>query len=1418
MKLTIKRILLIFLSFHSILNIIHNLSNYENFEIAPETKEYFYYQIKYDNSSGLYHTPYILISFTEEVEFGDIDEETGEEKFITFDKDNWLIFPLSVISDMTLNLVIRNNNSFSANFIFIDYSKEINLDFEAFINWNHLLKIQTDLIPEPIIFNIDKVENNYIISFNTNAKGEIMHDTNLLLYCINEGDECIFKELNILAIQKGKKYKFKLNPYRTENELSTQIKEEAQNLKKGKIIEKVKKLKEGIKDEKKDQEKKEIYFYYFKPIEIDFFCKELEFGNNIFEIKKNMSELYFIINTKEYEKIYYHINHNSENFNYAYINGKQKENIIKERENIHFEKENTRKLVINNVTSDYLFIKIKYNYDIYKGNIYITNELFNHDLNFNIIIQNDINKVFNIYGPDSIFMRTSSIVSDFGFNTTYIFGLDEEYYLYAKRLFGNVEVYQLNKELDEFSNLEELQKPIQSYETNDYKLITNKLIIMSGYQIFSYFNSYNSLYDIYMQKVNDLEHVQLNPKMFKFGNLVKLFRKNKQYYLDFTVDHYIKIDSEFLNAEVIFTDKNNNREYKLNGKNKVIKNLSGDNIIVKSNEDALVYFYKIIPEDSTIIKKEFNKTKTDKIMRIDIINKNFESETNVSIIKDFGFLECYPITSEKNWEIKNSISGVITAYFENYYDKLEKNLYDEDEEKYIIYIFESLNENNLPIFNESDYTINFSFVDSFLTKGNKYNFEVVSRHFGEQQYLLFSKNKPNITYQFMICENNEIDFIISNLNWEIFIFNTIDKNDGFTQKLSEEETLIHEIISNNDSLFAYQFHNPKERNEGQNHKMYSILSTDELEQNLFLIHFSPAFTESLVQYHMILAKTDNLRNIDTFSNPCYLANLMTHNSDKIITKTFFEESKLTLLSKIIDLKDFDFEENDKFVISIISNNLHPNTKFLAFYEPKEFSIKPTKYLSFNLEEKTKFDFDEKNIFKFDYINKYNSIEYLIFNFEADIDFILFITDGITVEEKQFYKSENNLFEIKLEKSGIYYFKFYNESSDGKQYNTFFVANIRNIIEIEKEQVFNFSEKRVNFDLPLNKKSGKNEMLLLYYKLEESAKIIIEITGPNGNKESFNISKQEGFKNFLYDKSGTYKIYFKNDETNYLKENNNKINGLFKMMSTESAFDLDITKDDIEFEEFNISRDEPPILKFKVNLKDKDYIKKISISNTNFNEINGIVSIKKNDEENKNLNFHYYTFEKNTDYIVSIKFKNKSENKYTLEKFNIISFSSNNIKEISSEISSYNNIVNNDEFLIIKWKNIKKIEITKINKKAKFLKADINEKQSKNLYKEFQNINFTNLTDLTINSPKNFDYSVLMVEILENETEIFIDIDKKKDDKGLSTGYIILISVAGLLFVIILLFFVFRCIKKRSETDFSKKAQEINQEKLLADIE
>ena len=157
--------------------------------------------------------------------------------------------------------------------------------------------------------------------------------------------------------------------------------------------------------------------------------------------------------------------------------------------------------------------------------------------------------------------------------------------------------------------------------------------------------------------------------MFKFNNLVKLLKGDKLYYLNFTVDHIIKLDSKFLDAEITFTDSNETK-YILNKENKVIKNLSGNNITVIFNKLALIYFYKRI-EESGIIEIEFDKNQKGKIMKFNITNvSGKELSANINIIKDFGFAGYYPMINERSHNQIKGNESQYEVYIENLYDKL----------------------------------------------------------------------------------------------------------------------------------------------------------------------------------------------------------------------------------------------------------------------------------------------------------------------------------------------------------------------------------------------------------------------------------------------------------------------------------------------------------------------------------------------------------------------------------------------------------------------------------------------------------------------------------------------------------------------------------------------------------------------------
>ena len=427
------------------------------------------------------------------------------------------------------------------------------------------------------------------------------------------------------------------------------------------------------------------------------------------------------------------------------------------------------------------------------------------------------------------------------------------------------------------------------------------------------------------------------------------------------------------------------------------------------------------------------------------------------------------------------------------------------------------------------------------------------------------------------------------------------------------------------------------------------------------------------------------------------------------------------------------------------------------------------------------------------INKYDIGENEYINVELDLsDFLTPQTEYIVSIISQ---------ELRFEKKINFY-----------ESKTFEYTLEAEVIDIEKEQELNFDNNKVYFKLTAEKKGTKNEMFLLNYNLEQKESLNVEITRPDNKKELLFINKKEGFLNFLWDQSGSYNIYFKKSENNYLKATNNGNKGTFKILSTESAFKLDLTKDNVEFEEYKIERDEELSLSFIVESLNKDYPKKISIADTEFGDINQIVSINKNGEGDKFLNLNYYTFEKGSKYIVNIKFIRNEENDYILKKTNIKDFSAeNNIKEISRNITFEDS---NDKFIIIAWEKISKdVEISNNNDNAKFY---ISNSKSNNVVKEFQNLNFTKLENSNIIKRGNSDYSILMVELSNPLTKInFVYENKEKtESKKSSTGLIVLIVLASVIILILIIFFVIRFVKKKQNKNINKEIQDIKKDKKL----
>ena len=110
-------------------------------------------------------------------------------------------------------MITSNKNIVSIKMVFIHYSKERNIRMEEFLYWNHIIQyftISQQISPQPIIFNIETIQETKRFFFDIKPAGSIVNDTNLLYYCINK--EMNANLLENLSVLEGKNYKFKLNP------------------------------------------------------------------------------------------------------------------------------------------------------------------------------------------------------------------------------------------------------------------------------------------------------------------------------------------------------------------------------------------------------------------------------------------------------------------------------------------------------------------------------------------------------------------------------------------------------------------------------------------------------------------------------------------------------------------------------------------------------------------------------------------------------------------------------------------------------------------------------------------------------------------------------------------------------------------------------------------------------------------------------------------------------------------------------------------------------------------------------------------------------------------------------------------------------------------------------------------------------
>jgi len=1172
MKMNLVNILLLFLLFNLAFN-TEKISNFDEITYPEGVSEYSY---QYSNLTRQEkRDSYFFFNFTNAQDIKlKIIESDGNETNLKNDYSSWLEFNVSSTISQEYIFQITNNGKEPGKMIFIDNTQEINTSLDRFINLNFSTKYINSRAPLPLIFNLDTINEDMFYNFKESGNNNYIYGGDYILnFCeLYNISTCDFKGSKAFHFEKGKKYKAKMEWYTdyyksrfylskisfvlyyiNDIELGTTIYETNGKRRERYFLLNAKRFKNlyiYIKESDSrvttsscTEKEKQLFPYnieytgYSYGEEGKFFSKtiysdddylilNIEDGEGIYTNFIHIVNYNDIIDGKtltfEYDKgTYGIISRSSYFYDNFYIISNSKNMVffdkgypLKNFSNIIFIKELPY--------DSYIYVNSTKEKTIIKGNVYKKVE------NFNLILNKDLVYFMDKYGPDSMFMRTNSHSVDFIKNSSYLFDIEENYYLYVKKYYGNTDIYKYNKELNTMSNFTQFQDPISSYDNPyGYNSINNKLITLSGCNFFTFHMNYNSLFDFFIQKVDDLSIVDINSNMFKFNNLVKLFNPNKKYYLNFTVDHLIKLDNNFLDAEVKFNDSNGQIRI-LNKSNKIIKDLGGNNISFISDKQVLIYFYKKIPNysDSNVIV--FDSKQNGKNIKFKITNNNNGNNLTLLLAKDFGFEGYYPMLNQKNWEELKINNKEITIYADNYYDKIEYDLYED--EKYIIYIFETIDESNIPILNSNNYKISdITYISNLLTPGNKYNFEVIPSN-SEGSLILSTKNKPNIVYQFITCKSKEIKFKVENSNNLFKSGNypyqqTINESKTISLNLNDNEILSHTFSSNDEFLFIYFILNKYEQYEyDYENKEYSINSFEKISDNLFRLEFTPAYIDSNDKYYIIISKKDELNNKESFSNPCYLANLMIKNPDSIFVKSTYSKARDRYnKTQYINITKINIKEDDEIVINIIYQKIGIRNAQLKFYDAKEFKIfkKEIKYV--NPEEQINLN-DKNKMFKFEYKREDNSDQLVLFNIDTrdDINIVLIGPDKIQ-EMKADHFNKDIYFSIR--EPGIYYIEFHQQYSYRELEGTFSFLITGRVQTIDLTQ--KLYSKNSNFKVGIK----TNPDIIKVINLKEDRYVFFE----------YNVDKY-----YIYSKNNPFVICNDNNDDectqniqifHFLKENN-----------------------------------------------------------------------------------------------------------------------------------------------------------------------------------------------------------------------------------------------------------------------------------------
>ena len=506
------------------------------------------------------------------------------------------------------------------------------------------------------------------------------------------------------------------------------------------------------------------------------------------------------------------------------------------------------------------------------------------------------------------------------FYNLYLNGLDIKVNFYIRQLYGGTDLYECDPDGVNIKNLDKLTTPISNSKCKNRKSLINRLFNFNGEKIITGYITPDSYFDIYAEINKETNSIDINPLLtsqLKIDSTAKYLRKDVEYRMNFHANHLIKLEPGF-DARITIT--NGQTTTSINP-DKPTTEVSGNDFTIKSDNDAMVYFFGALP--SYGVKQIQIENRKNHYVKI--------SNAADNLIIDFGFGGYFPTTYPFDFKAKNN-----TIYLDNLYDRMKTKLVKDE----YLYIYS---------FSENNPTPKVDYIQNGLNiKNNDFNIFYIPKnddYESGENAIIINAYKYKIIHNIKFCKKNtEIDLLINGEYEE-------------KRKIYQEETLIFNLnkgsnkisfTTNQPFIYSYSTYDVFdteiiEKNiDWKNQRViYSDLSITEVKDegsnnNKISITFKPNYKKSSTRYIIIVALKNDINTLENFKDPCFVVKLLNERPGGIKVFKVYDIGDEEEINAIVDISSItELNQDQHFLVNIISQELRFDKK-INFYNPKEF--------------------------------------------------------------------------------------------------------------------------------------------------------------------------------------------------------------------------------------------------------------------------------------------------------------------------------------------------------------------------------------------------------------------------------------------------------------------------------------------------